>query len=336
MIIHATAALSRELDKKAPTRVLIFPDGAFRARDGRPTEVDAWRLTPAAARRIIESLAARKGEIPIDYEHQILRAKKNGKPAPAAGWFSRAEYVPGEGLYAVDVRWTDRARAMIEAGEYRYISPLFFYDRRTGEIVSLVNFTLANIPAIDGHGDLAAATCIHHQEEPMNAIAKALGLPEDATEEAVLAALSALQDKLEETEAKLDETSAKLAAAANGEGEPDPAKFVPVEQVAALHEQLAALSVDVTRTRVEALVDQAMEEGRLLPAQKEWAVKLGLADLAKLQEFIDNAPPIAGLVSRQSEQAERKEKGELTEEELAICTAMGLSPEDYKQAKEAN
>ncbi|WP_438805125.1 phage protease [Sodalis sp. (in: enterobacteria)] len=57
-------------------------------------------------------------------------ARGNGQPAPAAGWYSQLEWVEGLGLFAVDVEWTERARTLIAAGEYRFVSPLFQYDRQ--------------------------------------------------------------------------------------------------------------------------------------------------------------------------------------------------------------
>ncbi|ABK45571.1 Mu-like protein prophage I protein-like protein [Magnetococcus marinus MC-1] len=79
----------------------------------------------------------------VDYEHQSMHAEYNGQPAPAAGWIETLEYVAGQGLYAT-VRWTERAKEMIRAGEYRYISPAFNYDNRTGAVSSLISAALTN------------------------------------------------------------------------------------------------------------------------------------------------------------------------------------------------
>lgn len=78
-----------------------------------------------------------------DYEHQALYDPPI--EAPASAWY-RLE-LRGDGLYAVDIRWTERARRMIEAGEYRYISPAFTYDPETSRIMSIINFALTNLPA---------------------------------------------------------------------------------------------------------------------------------------------------------------------------------------------
>src|SRR5690606_38784816 len=88
-----------------------------------------WFLTAELAAAIVSQVASVATPLVIDYEHQTLRTVNNGQPAPAAGWFSKVEWRDGDGLYAVGVEWTDKAAAMIAAGEYKYISPVFFYDK---------------------------------------------------------------------------------------------------------------------------------------------------------------------------------------------------------------
>ena len=62
----------------------------------------------------------------------------------------------GAGLFAVGVQWTDKARAMIAAREYRYISPVFPYNAVTGEVQKIVGLGLTNNPALPGLANLAA------------------------------------------------------------------------------------------------------------------------------------------------------------------------------------
>lgn len=121
--------------------------------DGRPhtdeVESGKWVLTAELAAQLVAQVAARATPFVIDYEHQTLRAVNNGKPAPAAGWFSQVEWREGSGLYATGVEWTENAAAMIAAGEYKFISPVFGYNRR-GEVIELLHAALTNTPALDG------------------------------------------------------------------------------------------------------------------------------------------------------------------------------------------
>lgn len=105
---------------------------------------------------IIGTANARANEFVIDYEHQSLNANRNGAPAPAAGWFKRMEWRDGDGLYVIDARWTDIAAKMIATREYRYISPVFTFDK-SGNVSSILSAALTNTPALDGLTDLAAA-----------------------------------------------------------------------------------------------------------------------------------------------------------------------------------
>ena len=135
----------------------LIPAGMFRTTDGRPVGLPGWILTASNAAAIIGAAAARVDDFLIDYEHQTLHASKSGQPAPAAGWFKRLEWREGQGLFAVDARWTARASAMIAAGEYRYLSPVFGFDAKTGEVQSLRSAAITNDPALDGLTDIAAA-----------------------------------------------------------------------------------------------------------------------------------------------------------------------------------
>ena len=136
------AALAQAISA-ATNEIQLFPAGEFAAVDGRPTDVEGgkWILNAALATVLVEQVAAAKTPLVIDYEHQTLLTTENGKPAPAAGWFSQVEWREGEGLYAVGVEWTDSAAAMIEKKEYRFISPVFTYNKR-GEVCQLLHAAL--------------------------------------------------------------------------------------------------------------------------------------------------------------------------------------------------
>lgn len=141
------AALSLEITKATHSEIQLLPAGEFSAVDGRPhtdeVESGKWVLTAELAAQLVAQVAARATPFVIDYEHQTLRAVNNGKPAPAAGWFSQVEWREGSGLYATGVEWTENAAAMIAAGEYKFISPVFGYNRR-GEVIELLHAALTN------------------------------------------------------------------------------------------------------------------------------------------------------------------------------------------------
>jgi phage I-like protein len=153
-VISNLAALTQALPV-AGREFRILPAGVFRAKDGRPAHLPGWKIDGEIARRVIAASVS-SYDMVIDYEHQTINAEKNGQPAPAAGWFKRMVWREGHGLFAVDVQWTDKAKTMIAAGEYRHISPVFPYDAVTGEVLKIIGLGLTNNPALPGLANLAA------------------------------------------------------------------------------------------------------------------------------------------------------------------------------------
>lgn len=330
----------------------IFPAGRFDAPRGSMSGQGPWFIDAHLAAQVIARVASRSTDIPIDYEHQILLAETNGQPAPAAGWIDRNSLVWREGgeepgLYGA-VRWTARAAEQIGADEYRYLSPVFPYARESGAVLDLLHVALTNTPAIDT--DLMAAAAARfaqssnasggasasaqpRTEDPqvnelLKKLAAALGLPENTAEADALAGVAALKAKADAAQ----EQVAALKAAA-----PDPAKYVPVETMNALHAEVAALTARITSGEVAQLVEAALADGRLLPAQKEWAEGLGKKDLAALRLYLETATPIAALKGMQSGDAAaaRKDENGLTDAELAVCSATGVAPKDFAAARAA-
>lgn len=102
---------------------LLFLKINFRATDGHPTDVEAWLVTNSNEADVVALANSQRNPLPIDYEHQIIHSKTNGKEAPSAGWMEFLYFTP-QGIFA-DVRWTDKAAEYIKNGEYRYISAVF-------------------------------------------------------------------------------------------------------------------------------------------------------------------------------------------------------------------
>lgn len=334
----ATAIAACAFDAAADGAVQLLPAGKFRATDGRPTECGAWLIDAAIAAQVIARAAERANKIVIDYEHQTILSEENGQPAPAAGWCKRLEWREGQGLFATDAEWTERAKAMLQAGEYKYISPVFEFDKATGAVVRILSVALTNYPGIDGMSEVlvrAAARMSHSNQEStqMSALLKALlsslGLPETVTEADATAAVTALKTKA----AKVDEQDTTIAALKAAT--PDPAKFVPIETMTALQTELATLRAKTNQNDVDATVAAALAEGKLLPAQEAWAKSLGAKDFAALKAFVDSAQPIAALAGQQS-QGKPPVKGAdahgLTDVQLAICKNIGIAPADYKKS----
>lgn len=337
--------------------VQVTPAGRFAPSDGRPMKVPYWHIDHAIASRVIERFAARKTPPVLDYEHQTLHKEANGQPAPAAGWFRSLAWREGQGLFA-EIELTARAKDAVAAREYLYFSPVFAFDPATGEVLSLQMGALTNAPAIDGMEPLAlraAATFGLSTTDKGNtmknllaAVAAALALSASVTEDEAIAALSQISPKLDEL-GKLrkalgiddaiagDAAVAACASTLNKAATPDPAKFVPVSVVDGMKTEIAALTERVAKhddAALTTLVDQALGDGRLLPAQKDWAVSLGRSDLASLTTYLAAAKPLPALAGSQT-RGQRPQvddidpETQLSKDELAVCSATGVDPKDF-------
>ncbi|RQZ65525.1 hypothetical protein DF052_26545 [Burkholderia glumae] len=337
----------------------IFPMGSFVPNDGRDLDVAAWKMTPEIAARLASACAAKSYDSSFDYEHQKLRAAENGKPAPSAGWFRSLE-VRGDGVWATGIEWTPAARQMIESREYRYTSPLFTYDKKTGEVLALVNVALTNTPAIDGMEALAACavaalTSQSIKEESMDELLERLrwmlNLPVTATAEDISAQLDKLKEMIGDTATaaagfsltkhlaalggELTTTKAALAAAsASGVGQPDPARFVPMDQFLTMQSQVAALSQQLEGDKRTELVEAGLADGRILPAAKVYWEQ---QPIAALSAYLAVAQPIPALVGMQTggrvpAGAAIAGAAALSADQLQIAKKMGLDPQKFAES----
>ena len=319
---HLAAALALTLASNGWAQVM--PAGEFAARDGRPGNGKAWRISDAqgAALAVRLTAIAEKSAIAIDYEHQSILSASNGQPAPAAGWMNRFEWRAGLGMFAA-VRWTDRARALIDGDEYRYISPVLLFDN-SGQVIGLHNAALVSTPALIGMDAVKAALATgfvdtaqfstalsqppKKQESDMDLLmlVALLGLNAGASAQDVTSAIKGLMDRpLLPTalsaqlglQPNADEAAAlaALTALSNKLGTPDPATL---QAMTALQAELTSLRNEVTDRTVCELVDGAIAAHKLAPAQRDWAVDLGKTNLVKLNAFITTAPAIAGLAGQ--------------------------------------
>lgn len=314
------AALAATLPSAAPDAFRLLPLGSFRAVDGRPEKLDAWVLTAEDAEKIAADLAALERDLPIDYEHQILEAKNNGQPAPAAGWIKRLGVrLTGEapGLWAEEVVWTERARQMIAAGEYRYVSPVFRFDPKTGRITALLMAALTNHPGLDGLTDLQPMK-EDTMPDSIAALREALGATDPAIDPAA-AAVEALKAKDAEIAQLKKEVEAVQAAA------------VPMSEHAKLQAELAALAAKVESDEKARLIEAGLSDGRILPAQKDyWSQQ----PIAALKAWLDVAQPVAALIGQQSASvAPNADKTTaLSAEAEHLCRIAGWTPEVFHGA----
>ncbi|NXZ85141.1 phage protease [Haemophilus influenzae] len=332
------AACSVEIDKAKYGRIQLLPYGKFRATDGRPTDVEAWYVTDTNGADVVALANNQRNPLPIDYEHQIIHSLKNGKEAPSAGWMEYFYFTP-QGIFA-DVRWTDKAADYIKNGEYRYISAVFAYDT-DGYVRKIFHAALTNTPALDGMEEamVAASVNLLQEDNPMDkkllaALCALFALKADASEADITEKVTALSAAKGDSSvdvldvyAKLAEKEQSVAALSTQVGNPDPAKFVPVEQVAALQADFNALKTSVEADKKAELITAALSQGKLAPALKDWAQSLSVEALSA---YLEKAPAMAALSGEPQAKGDPEQKvAALSAAESAAAKALGLSEKDY-------
>ncbi|MDE0717156.1 MAG: hypothetical protein OXH64_04355 [Rhodospirillaceae bacterium] len=194
---------------------------------------------------------------------------------------------------------------------------------------------------------LAAAEAAAAGAKGLVAVAKAAGLAEDTAADAVAPAVKALVDGgkavakaagLAEGASAKDVEQAVAAAKAGGGtqgGDPDPSKFVPRSEFDRVSERLTALEESGAESTATAAVDAAIKDGKVAPANREWALGYAKKDAEGFAQFVKGAPKILS-DGRVAPATDGKEAGDaLTADEKAVCRAMGLSEEDYLKSKKA-
>lgn len=319
---------------RAPTHVTLLTPGPLHARDGR-----RWRLDDADT--VVAATRVRAGSTDpvVDYEHQSAYAPTNGQPAPAAGWIRDLE-VAADGSIRARVEWTERARAAIEAREYRYLSPVFTHDA-AGVVGAIINATLTNSPALDLPA-LARDTGGTAMPEHLRRALVRLGLdPDSATEADVTSALARLDAGLAGADrtalatalgVAADAAPAELVARATALATIDPTQWVPRVEYERLEARVQASAADTS----VAAVDAAIAAGQVAPSSREWALSYARTDPAGWADFIKDAPALArALPSRTAPGAGTGGGAALTPEEVGVCRALGVSESAYRAARVA-
>ena len=195
-----------------PGKVQLSPFGEFTLHDGGKMNGTVQHCT----REAFEALVANwkecgSPEVLVDVDH----ASATGGSTEAAAWAKNLR-VEDDGLCA-DFELTPRGRELVEGRSYRFVSPGWTLSK-DGTPLALCSVALTNRPNLpvkpvvnaDGTGGRDPDDPTQTKGNPVmdpKKIAAALGLPETATEEEVLAAIKAMQDR--EAQAAAEAANAK-------------------------------------------------------------------------------------------------------------------------------
>jgi phage I-like protein len=329
-----------------PTEIKILPLGRVHSQKGD------FNVDEESFELIRKQFKDRKLDLVIDYEHQTL----SDVQAPAGGWIK--ELYKGEDAIIAKVEWTAKAAEYLKNKEYRYLSPVVLVRKRDQKATAIHSVALTNTPAIDGMFALVNSLDIEDISEGGNImdlkeLAKALGLPETATEEEIK---KAVEDAAKAAE-KLKEMEEKKPEDKTGEGgKPQEVAEVvanstilsmlglkegaKTEDVAA---SIMALKTGTPDTQAELLalkqrmqerdadeeVQKALKAGKITAAQTGWAKSYALKDMDGFKGFVEKAPVVVPPGKLELKDAPAAPGSD--EVDVAILKNMGVSMEDVKK-----
>lgn len=260
----------------------------------------------------------RRIDLALDAEHYSEKG--------AAAWFKEL-VIEGGGLYAM-VEWTEWGREIIDKKLFKYISPEFdfeYKDEETGQKYSNVLFgaALTNRPFIKDMEPVLFSENVDHKQFAMfdnkkktktggkktmelKDVLKALGLSETATLEDVKAKVAEMQKGTEQ----FSEIIKSLELDESATHEDVTKKFSEVKKVGEGKVMLSEDEVKKMKADSEAgqkaleklklnernaAVKDAIDSGKILPKQKEWADKYALNDMEGFKAFVESAPVVVKL-----------------------------------------
>jgi phage I-like protein len=300
-----------EVSGQAPEWIPLVPAGQVVGRDGREWVNDSPQL-------VLDAFAAGSADLPLDMEHATELKAPQGEPAPAVGWIQELQIRDGQIWGRVD--WTEAGRNAVESKAYRYISPVFVFERASKRVVALTSAALTNRPNL-------FLQALNGKENSMTLeeLLAALGLPKGTTFEAALAHIGKIKGD--------------LVTATNAAASPSLDKFVPrADYDAALaratnaEQGLADLNKQAKDKDITAAIDKALAEGKITPATVEYH-KAQCAQEGGLERFAEycKAAPVIGDPSRMDGKRPEDQGKALNAEEQRIAEMFGNSVEDLQK-----
>ena len=281
-------------------------------------------------------------KVALDFEHNTFPGtaayKESKEPRPVAG-FGTIEAVEGEGVFITMSSWTPDGEKM--AANYADVSAGAVTDD-DGNLIAVASVALCRTGAVDGMdfveaplsgGVSSALSGIINQEGGLKPAApiqkgtamdykalllKALGLGEDATDEAIQAALAEKFEKKpteEEQKAALHAIVAKEVAEA----------FKPIE------EKVAALSAAAVAHEKADLIAEAAREGKVIALGADAIGKITVEDLKATIAKTPVTVPLNAKTPTNLAGGDARHPGEVPEELRQIALNCGVDPEIFKK-----
>ena len=278
----------------------------------------------------------RKLDIVVDYEHQTL----NDVQAPAGGWIK--DFYIKDNVVVAKVEWTEKAKEYIANKEYRYLSPVVLVRKTDNKAVILHSVALTNTPAIDGMYTIKNSINIEDiegGEDDMNLLQeliKMLGLAEGATEDQVLAKLKEIQEASvadpSNQEVIANKEVLKLLDLKEDARQEDVTSKImelknPVAKGQVSAAEFKALKDKLDKKEAGDVVMLAMKEGKITPAQKEWAEEYALKAPEGFKKYVETANVVVSMGELDIPSSTKK----AVAVDMKACKMLGLTKEDVEK-----
>lgn len=291
-------------------------DGLVRGNDGR-----TWRMTDPQA-----VVAAFNRPLPVDVNHAEELKAASGEAVPAYAWVEEVQ-ARDDGIYG-RIAFNEAGMAAVRNREYRFLSPVFSYEKASREIRRLDSASLVNTPnfalALNRRGHANPDS----QDDDMSLLDQLrpkLGLDENADEAAAVNAVDKLTGDLETARNRPNDT-------------PRLDKFVPradydqaVETARNAEQKLAERETADNEAKIETAINGALAAGKITPATADYHRAQCRAEggLDRFEKFVESAPVIAD-PSKLDDKPRTPKAGEgLDDEQRAVCHALGMDEADF-------
>lgn len=316
---------------------LLPGGGLIQTADGR----GPYRVLDAGA--IVA--AARGHALPIDENHAIDIKGPRGESTPAVGRIIELQ-ARDDGSVWGRPEWNRAGQELMSERAYVGISPVIVHDPAK-VITGILRASLTNKPNLRG------MTALHMEKDDMSlsAVAKALGLAEDAGEAQVLAAIGGLKPATELTalQAQVGEIGVALGVAQNaavadvlaaakvaGQADQKTAIVALQADLTSVTNQLNTLKSKAAKDAAEAFVDAEIRRGRVgVKPLRDHYIAMHMEDAARVEKEVLAMPILGNGGSVMPAQPAKGGEVALQSAHIDAARALGIDPKTYAASLKA-
>jgi phage I-like protein len=279
-------------------------------------------------------------KVALDFEHNTVQGTpaymESCEPRCVAA-FGTPRIVEGEGLFLEDLVYTPQGQT--HALNFIDLSPAVHIDPKTGEVDFLHSVALTRAGAVEGLSFFSveaggvATTAKGDAMDWKDFIKSFNGSAEDATDEQIKEAFGAKVKALAAEAAapavdSVTALSARVAGLATGAGN-DGELTALSATVAGLTDEVTALSAELVAMRRQAVCEQAVREGKVIPLSAE---QITAMDPATLAEMVGKLPPTVPMDRRTPEHIKALSSSAADSALKAVALKCGMDPQKVMEA----